>query len=87
MMWLAKSPDEKSVVGHRALAIHPDALMHAVGELVSVGPEVGDAQGQLPLLHTADDPFIRPRYGQHMRALGWNLFLTIHITAEAVLLQ
>ncbi|MFL6162357.1 MAG: hypothetical protein ACJ74U_09015 [Jatrophihabitantaceae bacterium] len=40
MMWLAKSPDEKSVVGHRVLAIHPDALMHAVGELASVGPQV-----------------------------------------------
>ena len=36
----AHAPDEKSVVGHHVLAIHPDALPDAVGELVSVGPQV-----------------------------------------------
>jgi hypothetical protein len=35
-MWIAKSTAEKDIVGHRALALHPDALKHAVKQLVQV---------------------------------------------------
>jgi hypothetical protein len=40
VMWLPKTSAGQSVVGHRVIAIHPDALMHAVDELRAVGPAV-----------------------------------------------
>jgi hypothetical protein len=35
-MWIEKSATERDIVGHRALALHPDVLKHAVKQLVQV---------------------------------------------------
>jgi hypothetical protein len=54
VMWLPKSSVDPTVVGHRVIAIHPDALRHAVDDLVAVGPTVGH---------------LKIRAGEHLAAL------------------
>jgi hypothetical protein len=39
-MWIPNPSAEQTPVGHDVVALHPDALMHAVGDLVAVGPSV-----------------------------------------------
>lgn len=53
-MWLPRSPVDQTMVGHRVVAIHSDALIHAVSELVAVGPTVGH---------------LKVRAGEHLAAL------------------
>ena len=53
-MWLPKPAAEQTIVGHPVIAIHPDALMHAVDQLVAVGPTV---------------KHLKVRAGEHLAAL------------------
>lgn len=52
-MWEDASSGDKSLIGHHVVAIHPDALMSAVGELARV----------------AGAPLLKVRSGEHLAAL------------------